>query len=920
MSYLAKKNRSFPTRCFVACQTAVMLLLILSLMLLLTALAVSIIYDEIPVPEPLEEVVNNALKEQGLEIDYEKITVDFGANLFIENATISFTALDDPILKVDSLYLDINYAGLIRKRFPLEKLIVNNAVAYSPGIVSQSGVSEPVLESLNLSFSKKWSEWELSFLSGRMQSLCITGNGSLRALVAELMKLRPGKEDPPDLYLSYLQAMRHLSGNLKYLKSLENPRLNLIFSSPSTQQFLVDFQLVVDSLKPEGLPEFRDIVHRSTAQILPDFGLMAGAETRIQSINSRELDFTARNLFLRSTQPTKLAAMDSIFPLEVETAVGEISLNRDSLDHAVFKGRILSKDDAHGILTTSLYNKSVSVELAGNWKDQTASGSLSGSLNLMPIIERPELDHLWKLRWSKQHRPIFLDADFRYPGNIENIEVAFRVETRDLDIIKTPFQWARARGELKGTKVKVPYLAGGGYGNDLLCSFSQDFKNPFYRFTMKGLFRPHDIDIWWRDWWKKTFNYLNIKAGLPYMDLSIRNAFIYKKQLTLFGYAEAKNIDLKGMHFDEAAVKMFVRPNYIDALELKLKRQEGQAEGQFQRQLVKSKLKNVIVDLTSNIDLEPSMKLFGESGLKIIEPYTWKGNPTISLQGEFNFEKDTNWQDLVFKIDTEDPMTLYKFPFDSLKVDGHYDHGDVLLHEVDFGFAGGVGKGEASYLRQDDQSYLLFDFNVEEANLEETLKRIAIVKAPSEQIDPEKKKARKQRDPIKGKLTVHASGISPAGHGLDRIMAQGNISIREGNLAQIPLFGPLSTLIPFTKLTLNAADAFFAWDNGKMTFPALKMTSNTARLEGVGDYFTDSSDLDFQLRLYLLREAEIPVVSSIIMPLFDPVSTIGSINLKGTITDPEWRFALSPFNFLDEKPEATEGKDREDLNEFEFRK
>ena len=103
------------------------------------------------------------------------------------------------------------------------------------------------------------------------------------------------------------------------------------------------------------------------------------------------------------------------------------------------------------------------------------------------------------------------------------------------------------------------------------------------------------------------------------MDLSLRNAFSFKKQLTLFGYAEAENVNLKGMHFDRASSKMYIRPNYIDATDLKLERSEGVATGQFQRHLVMSKLKNVIVDIESSLELEPSMNLFGEGGLRIIE-------------------------------------------------------------------------------------------------------------------------------------------------------------------------------------------------------------------------------------------------------------------------------------------------------------
>ena len=920
MSYLTKKNRSILTRCFFACQKLVTLLLVFTLLVMLMGLGISIYYDEIPVPEPVEEIVNDVLNDIGLDLEYKKITIDLRANLLIEDATLSFTQAEDPAVKVDSIYLDVNYAALVLGKIPLNKLIIDNGRVFSPGIVSLSGTSDQVLEAVNLSITKKWNTWDLSFFTARFQNLDISGKGNLSALIRKLQLQKKKDQEPPNLYLDYIKLMQAVSENSKYLQSLENPSLELNFLSPSGADFLVDVYLRSDSFSWEGFPKVTDIQHQTTAQILPTLSLTKPTQTQVELIESEEFDIKIQDVNIWAGEARTVSNLQHLFPLPVETTTGEISVQGNTVDHVLFTGQLLGQDHAKGHLVASVFNRPLQANLKGNWKEQTASGHLSGSLNLGPIIERPELDHLWKLRWSKQNKPIYLDLDFNYPGDLENVTASFRVETRDIDIIKTPFRWARVRGTLQGTEVNVPYLVGGGYGNDLFCTFRQDLKKRFYRFTMKGPFRPHDIDIWWRDWWKKTFDYLDIKGELPFMDLSIRNAFRYKKQLTLFGYAEGKNINLKGMHFDEAKVKMFVRPNYIDALELKLIRPEGKATGQFQRQLVQSKLKNVIVDITSNIDLEPSMELFGESGQRIIEPYTWDGNPTITLLGEFNFENESNWQDLLFKIDTDNPMTLYKFPFDSLHVDGHYDYGDVLLHEVEFDFAGGQGQGEASYLKQEDQSFLLFDFSIEDADLEETLKRIAIVKkaeTPSEKID---RKSKKPAEPIEGKLKVHASGVSPAGFGLDRVMAKGDIEITEGNLAQIPLFGPLSALIPFTKLRLNTAEAYFAWDEGKMTFPNLRMKSNTARLDGIGDFYTNSSNLDFQVRLYLLREAEIPLISSVIMPLLDPFSTIGSVNLKGTLTKPEWRFALSPFNLFDPKPGLESTQSLETLSDFEFRK
>ena len=919
MSYLAKKNRSFRKRCFIKCQNMIMFCLTFTLLLLLTGLGLSIYYDGIPVPERLLKIVTAKIKEQGLTLKYEKITLDFRGDLIIKKASLSFDKSGETALEVDQLYLDINYASLLLGRVPLNNLKLDNARIYYPAMVSPTGTNQRMLDKVNLVFSRRWTNWNLKYFTAKFQQLDIVASGDLSAGFAILSKTKQ-KEEPKDLYLNYLQLARAVSDQSKYLDLLDAPKVEMIFYSLSKAEFSTEIIADIAGFKKEGMPEIRTIRAETKIQLLPELQLQEALQFSANSVELPEQQLTVQEVEVYAYNNQIIQDLHSAFPLRVDLRTGSIEIKGTKIDQAVFTGKLLNQDDVEGTLLLSLYEGVLEAPIKANWKEQTGEGSLSGSIDIERIFDRPEFDHLWKLRWSKQHKPVYLDVEFAYPGNLEDTEATFRVETRDIDIIKTPFQWVRARGTLEGTKVDVYQLEGGGYGNDLLCTFGQDFKSPFYRFTMAGRFRPHDIDVWWRDWWRKTFDYLEIKGELPWMDMSIRNAFTYKKQLTLFGYGQAENVDLKGMHFDKASAKMFIRPNYIDVLELKLARPEGQATGQFQRHLETSKLKNVIVDIDSNLDLESSLNLFGESGLHLIEPYTWTANPKISLVGEFNFENDSNWQDLMIEIRTDQTMTFYNFPLDSLEVNCHYDHGDILLDKILFDFAGGKGEGEASYLKQDDLSFLLFDFDIENAELKESLTRLATVQTPKVENTEDSAAPKSKLDSLKGKLNIHASGISPAGTGLDRVMARGNIEITEGNLAQIPLFGPLSTLMPFTKLQLNTAKTFFAWDEGKMTFPNLVMTGNTARLEGVGDYYTDSSELDFQVRVMLLRETDIPLISNVIMPILDPVSKMAAINLKGSLSDPLWRFAMSPLNFFDNKPDESNQDTKSELLDFEFRK
>lgn len=918
MSYLAKKKRSLAVRCFLRCQEAAMYVLIFMLLVLLFGLGLSIYYGEIPDPERLLKVLNSKLEEEGLKIHYDAISIDFTGDILIKNGRIDFTATNEPALEADQLFVDLNYPAFALGKTPFNNIRITGGRLYSPAIVSASGTNDNLIDQVNLSVSRRWSHWSIEFLTAKFQNLDIAVNGDLSGLVHHLNFDKKKEKNPINLFSQYLRLSRLLSDQTKNLRSLEAPRLHIGLHSPTSDTFALDAELVAESVVREGFPLIKGVHASGSFQILPEVRTLAPFQLRASTVTETDLNAQVEDIHLTAWTDSTIESIDSVFPVNLRLTTGAINVYDTLFEHSLFDGQILTLDSAQGRLVTSVLEGALEATVEGNWKQQTAKGSLTGGINFTQIFDRPEFDKLWKLRWSKQHRPAYIDIDFDYPGSLQEMKAQYRVETRDIDIIKTPFEWARVRGTLEGTYADVYQLEGGGYGNDLLCTFRQDLTDPFYRFTMAGRFRPQDINPWWRDWWKNTFEYLEIKGELPWLDMAIRNTFTQKKQLTLFGFAEAENVGLKGMHFDKASVKMFIRPNYIDALELQLERPEGVASGQFQRQLELGKLKNVILDINTSLDLEASMSLFGKAGLQIIEPYTWSGNPNLQITGEFNFEHNSNWQDLHFDIKTDQPMTVYDFPLDSLQVSGQYNRGDVLLEDIEFGFAGGIGAGDMSFLKQEDQSYFLFDLDIEDAELEETLSRIGRLKVVKSDDEVPSKNPKKESEPLRGKLKVHTSGISPAGYGLDRVMAKGNIEVTEGNLAQIPLFGPLSSLMPLTTLRLNSANAFFAWDNGKMTFPNLVMTGNSARLEGVGDFYTGSSNLDFQVRVFLLLETDIPLISNIIMPLFDPFSQMAAVNLKGSLTKPEWRFAMSPFNLFDPKVKEPRPKTKEELLDFKF--
>lgn len=893
MSYLKKKNRSFVERFLMGCHNLALLGLALFFMLLSSVAVLSMFYEEIPIPPRLMERIERQLERQGLNLQSEKVTMDFKGNLLGHKMALSFIRSDEPFLKADLVYLQFNIPSLMLGRMAIDKVRVSNATLYCPAMVSPSGATDYLVQDLHFALRRNWGGWSMPFLTGNFRHLQLSASGDLTGLVPHLSAAGKGAPDKPDLYPEYLKLSGLAMEAYDTLNALHAPHLELEFATPGNRQFTVSSRLTAPRFSLTSWPTAEGLTHTGAFQLAPDFRILEPIRIGARTVTMENPEIRLKNVSIAALKNGSIEDLKSPFPIRFEATASTLTYRDTPFDNLGISGSLLDGGTVEGTIGAETLQGVLTSHLRADLNSMAARGSVRGHFNGEAIITRPEFDRLWRLRLSKQHQPAYFDIDFSYPGNLDGLAASFRLETRDVEMIKAPFQWARVRGHLKGTRLDLHQIDVGGHGNDLRCAFRQDLREKYFRFSMAGNFRPQDVNAWWGSWWTETFQHLKIVDRPPYIDLAVRNSFYYKKRLTLHGYAAGEKVEVDGMRFDRIASKMFIRPNYIDVFELKAHRPEGSASGQFQCELKGGDVHYIRVDATSNLDLKPSLALFGEEGRKILEPYTWERHPTLTVRGEFNFSEPTPWQELDIGISTDAPLSYYGFPVDSLEARCRYDRGDVYLDEIAFQFAEGSGTGSASYIRQDENAFLLYDLELAGANLGQALKKVRQFRLESGADQPSQGRGEKDYE---GVLDIQVSGISPVGFGLDRVFAQGNLEVRGGTLAEIPLFGPLSSLLFFTKLKLGDASTSFQWDGGKITFPDLVMTGNTARLEGEGDYYPDSSLLDFQVRVFLLREAGIPVLSQLVMPILDPLSHIAEVNLTGTLTKPQWQLALNPLN------------------------
>jgi len=914
MSYLIKKRRNFRQRWLQRCHKLFQLFLILTFLFGFSWLVLMLSYRRIAVPDRLLSQLNKSLQQQGIEADFGEVILDPRGRLIIEQVDLDFIETQEPFIRNASIIVDTDLPAWIIHGIPFDNIRIANADLYCPAMASRSGTAFPIIQGLNLAISKNWGTWKIDQFTSRIQNIDIQVAGEVTPWLKLILNGSPeqGSGKPSDLYTSYTRSMRKIVDAIHYTEDWDNLTLHIAFISEGPNHWELTADLLSSGGKWKDLLTAQSLHARTHIRLMPDIDLPEPIQLDIGSIHLSQPDIRIEGIRSQLHTLQQLQEQTSLFPLQAEATIHEIAAFGETISDINFEAILANLREADLTLQARFWDGGARAQGHLIIPDQSFQGNVDLAVDLGHILKRPELDNLWKLRWTKLHQPLFANLKVDYPGKLEDLHVAFSAGTEDIDILATPFQLVRLRGELNGLHASIPYMRAFAWGNDLTCTYDQDFTDPFYRFTLVGNFRPHDIDHWWRPWWKNTFDYIELHGELPWLDLSMRNGWIFKKQFSMFGYVEGRDAAIRGLECDYASAMLFLRPNYIDAFQLDIRRPEGSGSGEFQRRMVNSELREVAVDVETTMDLAPTAAIFGDGGLTILEPYTWHGNPHIAMSGSFYFNPDGNWQDIAFTIDTDQPMTYYNFPLDSLHTRGSYRKGDVELSEVRFGLCEGEGIGQASFLRQQDDAFILFDFRVINALFGDTLDRVHNFRR--EEGDPPEKKKN-----YEGWLNLHVTGITPSGHGLEQVFSQGHFQITEANLTEIDLLGPLSRLVPFTTLRLNDMGGEFDWRGAVIEFPKILATSKTARLEASGLYYTSDGGLQFTVKTFPLEEAGIPIVSDFFMPLLNPVTAAATVNLKGTLDEPQWRFALSPLNLGDKKREAPE-LDPEGSPIYDFRK
>lgn len=105
------------------------------------------------------------------------------------------------------------------------------------------------------------------------------------------------------------------------------------------------------------------------------------------------------------------------------------------------------------------------------------------------------------------------------------------------------------------------------------------------------------------------------------------------------------------------------------------------------------------------------------------------------------------------------------------------------------------------------------------------------------------------------------------------------------------------TLLNFSSLRLDTAEANFRIDGNKVVFPRVKLLGPRTLIDARGEYMLDTRTLDFNACIFPLQESK-AVLADALGALLAPLSSVLELRLTGPLEKPVWSFTFGPTNLL----------------------
>jgi len=867
---------------------------------------------QMPMPAFLLHSLERQLARADITAQLGKTRFDPTGQIVIEDLRLSLPQFSEPVARIGSVYIQLDPWALLTRRFKADSIRASDLALYIPASLSGSGTREPLIEHAELALSTHAHQLDITQLSARiggLNGLAISAKGSVDTRLL-LRHAKPRGEAPLSVELFaryYPQLCQRLGELAQWTAGLSEARLDLDLAPSSTAGAVArltlsgsGYEAPEEAALPFSLKRFRATTRiplhseePSPAELSLELDSLAlplsalpllteNASARAPALAKRDIELVGlrAKLFGKiDTAQLRFSADTTEAELRALHFAGAAPLTAQNLSlHADFNAWPQLRASARLEVEATPLSLAATVDTADHSAVVNASGQLAPSL--IALISEWTAADIGRFLTLRTPPDIDLEARFA-DGHFTALEGDF--DAQAVLARGVTFDQIGGHVRLADGRFEAPLAYAAVGPNHARGSYSHNLATQDFRFLLSGQLDPLNIAAWFRPWWSEFWQKFDFPKTPPTASVDVQGRWGDPHYSRVFVYADVPNANINGAALHHVRTRIYVRPNYYDAMEVAVRYGAQSARGWFTRRNdpTTKQLARQDFDFTSTLDLERVGALSGPEVQAAIAPFHFAEPITLEAAG---YVAAHGKRHLTLHGRTRGDFSLYDFPLNGLNFTATIDDDTLLVDSLSAGLAEGIVSGRVHLQGQGDSQTLGFDLSLAEGKFYRWTGILSQYFARRRGEDPPPNVEKNTNVTLALDLSAEGNPHDPLS-----FIGSGNMELKGRGLGQIHLFGLLSELLSFTSLNFNQLLTSFSVEREKLVFPEVNITGSNSAITASGHYAMDRGNLDFRARVNPFGESKF-ILKSIVGLMLTPVSNALEVRLTGPLDKPQWSF------------------------------
>jgi hypothetical protein len=894
-----------------ACGSGIFTLLVWTLWLLLCLLAAAQAYvattRELELPGFVVREIEARLAASGMHADFGRTIFDPSGRVLVQDARLTLDSFDEPVATADAIYMRVRPWALIADRFEPLELRVTGFSLRVPSMLSPSGRSEEVVRDLDAGFLPTGPDVKVEYLTCRIDGLQVLARGSLR-----LGGSRAGRAAPLPLAellaKNYARLSRRLGAAAEGLGALEDPVLRATLAPSDSGGTVADLELLARGLRlpaPYGI----GADNLRVATRIPILGSGSLPYEIHLAADALSLPGGVSASAVRARVRGTAGAGPGHFVLgDVDAAAGTVEAQGITVDApfaSLEPGPLpVVRVEACGLLLGFPMSVGADADVKARTGYLRFDGSLApGAVDLVSARVHRDLR-----KFAAPGAPIGIVGGAQLGPGWKFERATARVATRDLKVRAVNLDEARGRVDFDGKRFSAPEAFVRSGDSFARGSYEQDLSTGGYRFLLQGGLRPMAISSWFPRWWPALFGNFGFPGDVPAASVDLKGRWRDGgRSTTAFVQVDGAHPVVRGTALDRVRTILFIRPAFLDGIEVRAERGGGSATATFSRTTSPGPggIHRLEFEGTSSLDPHDVAGLLGYPGAVSAAHLGFGSPPVLVVRGSAEIPKASGKTPGTAHVElrSEGPFTLYDWPLDhvalTLDLHGH----DVRIDPISAAFAGGAARGRLEISGAGPGRSVSFAASCTQGSLGQ-----AIVAAEGFVADRKRSRPRAASTFLGDKANVRFNlSVSADGRFGDPFSYHGGgeVLVEGAELGQVRMLGLLSELLKFTSLRFTAARGSFKIEGPRLEFPDLKVTGANSGIDAHGTYALDRHELDIKAKIYPFGQSKL-LPEMLVGAVLAPLSEVFEMRLTGSVEKPKWSLAKGPGSLMHDRSQPAQ--------------